>query len=234
MAVTRRDVARSDGRGLEPASVPAARPIRPHRSHPLHLRLLDIVGAVVGMIVLSPVVLLAAAAMRLTSPGGALFHQVRLGQGGRAFRCYKLRTMYVDAPDRLDELLRQPTYRRQWHSNRKLVEDPRVTSVGRVVRSLDLDEVPQLWNVLKGDMSLVGPRPVPKQEILLYGSAADTVLSVKPGMTGLWQVSGRNRLSYGERVELDLRYVKTRSLLTNLRLVGKTILLILLRRNGAT
>lgn len=206
----------------------------PPGGHPLALRTLDVAGALVGLVTLAPLILIAAIAIRVTSPGPAFFFQVRAGLNGRAFRCWKLRTMYQDAPDRLADLLEQPAFQAQWATQRKLSDDPRVTPVGRVLRSLDMDELPQLWNVLRGHMSLVGPRPVPHEETSLSGSAAGRILSVKPGMTGLWQVSGRNTVSRQERTRLDLQYVETRGLVTNLRLIAKTILLIALRRNGGT
>jgi exopolysaccharide production protein ExoY len=203
------------------------------RSRRLPIRALDIVGATVGLALLWPVLLVVWLAIRLTSPGPALFRQVRVGRDGVPFTCLKFRSMHHDAAERLDLLLEHPSVRSEWSANQKLRFDPRVTSVGRVIRRFDLDELPQLWNVLRGEMSLVGPRPVLIDEAERYGNRLSVVLTVKPGMTGLWQVSGRNELSYDQRVEIDTCYVAVQSLGVDLALIARTVWLILTRQNGA-
>lgn len=183
-------------------------------------RLLDVSLALVGLLVSSPILLLATTAILVTSPGPILYRHERCGRGGQTFACLKLRTMVADA----DRLLEQDStlaaaYRREY----KLADDPRVTVVGRILRRTSIDELPQLWNVVLGDMSLVGPRPVTRDEYeSMYGQAAATVFSIRPGVTGLWQVSGRSSLPYHQRVALDLHYVQTRSLRTDLKILAKT------------
>jgi lipopolysaccharide/colanic/teichoic acid biosynthesis glycosyltransferase len=198
------------------------------------LRLLDVTGALIGLVLAAPILAVAAVAVRGSSRGPVFFSQDRVGRDGRSFRCYKLRTMRSDAESQLAHLLDRQEYIEQWRRARKLDHDPRVTRVGRLLRSTDLDELPQLWNVLRGDMSLVGPRPVPDDEAEWYGSDLATVLSVRPGMTGMWQVGGRHQVSYEERIALDVRYVQRRGVSTNVRLVVRTVALIVSGRNGAS
>jgi len=198
------------------------------------LRPLDVLGAVIGLVAMAPVLVLAAVAIRLSSRGPVFYSQTRVGRHGRPFRCHKLRTMANDADRQLQHLLDQDDYVDQWRRARKLDDDPRVTGVGRFLRATDLDELPQLWNVLRGDMSLVGPRPVPDDEAERYGTDLATVLAVRPGMTGMWQVGGRHQVSYAERIALDVRYVTSRNVRTNIRLLFRTVVLIATRRNGAS
>ena len=169
-----------------------------------------------------PVLLALALAVRLGSPGPALFRQGRLGLGGRRFEVLKFRTMCRDAEAALSE---HPGLREAYlEHGYKLpsAADPRVTRLGRLLRRTSLDELPQLFNVLRGEMSLVGPRPVVPEEIVEYGADADVVLSVKPGITGLWQVSGRNDVGYPRRARLDVAYVTNWSLLLDLRVLSRT------------
>ena len=191
--------------------------------------LVDRVGAVLLLGVLSPVLLGVALCVRLTSPGPVLFRQVRVGRDGRAFRIFKFRSMYVDAEHRLAELR---------HLNEhdgvlfKMRDDPRVTPVGRRLRRLSLDELPQLLNVVTGQMSLVGPRPPLPAEVAAYADDVRRRLAVKPGMTGLWQVSGRSDLSWEEAVRLDLRYVENWSLSLDLVILLRTMTAVV-RSSGA-
>jgi lipopolysaccharide/colanic/teichoic acid biosynthesis glycosyltransferase len=164
--------------------------------------------------------------------GPGFFGHVRVGRHGRAFRCWKIRTMVPDADRALARVLQSdPEVAAQWAAERKLRRDPRITRIGRFLRRSSLDELPQLLNVLRGDMSLVGPRPVTFEEIDLYGASRGAYLSVRPGLTGLWQVSGRNSLSYEARVSLDERYVTTMGLLTDVRILART-LGVVFRRTG--
>ena len=199
-------------------------------------RMLDILFAFTGLVAVLPVLLLAMALVRFESHGPALFRQVRMGVNGRRFRLYKLRTMYHGNDDRdhreyVSRLIAGDGER--CRDVYKLVDDPRITRVGRVLRKWSIDELPQLWNVLKGDMSLVGPRPPLPHETELYRASAWGRLRVKPGITGLWQVSGRCELSFDEMVSLDVRYWQRWSLLSDLRILLKTPRTVLSRRGAA-
>lgn len=178
------------------------------------------VVAAAALIAVLPVLVTAAAAVRLTSPGPALFRQTRLGHGGRPFRLVKLRTMRLGAAEERDRLLALNEHDGVLF---KIRRDPRVTPVGRILRRLSLDEVPQLWNVVRGDMRLVGPRPALPEEVDRYEGLVSRRLLVKPGLTGLWQVSGRADLSWAEGVDLDLRYVDNRSPAADLAILCRTV-----------
>jgi len=195
-------------------------------------RTLDIVVAAVAIILLAPVGLAITLAIRLESPGPAIFRQKRLGLGGRPFRLWKYRSMRVDAEDILrdDPFL----YRRYLDNDYKLPpeEDPRVTSVGRFLRRTSLDELPQLFNVLLGDMSLVGPRPVVPDEIAHYGTETRVFQAVKPGLTGHWQVSGRSDVVYPERAQLDIDYINNWGLGRDLKILAGTVSAVLQRRGA--
>lgn len=170
-----------------------------------------------------PVVALACVLASLDG-GPALYGHVRIGRDGHRFTCWKIRSMHRDAGARLVALLAtDPVAARDWDINQKLDRDPRVTPLGRVLRRLSIDELPQLWNVLRGEMSLVGPRPVTETELTRYGARRRFYLACRPGMTGLWQVSGRNRLSYDDRVILDQRYAEGMGLVTDLSLLVRTV-----------
>ncbi|EAQ03050.1 probable glucosyltransferase [Pseudooceanicola batsensis HTCC2597] len=177
-------------------------------------RLFDLVLILVGLPVWLPLILIIALAARVLQGPGVFFAQQRVGRGGRMFRMWKFRTMVPGAEGQLPRLLMEEGRGREWARLTKLVDDPRVTAWGRMLRRFSLDELPQIWNVLCGEMSLVGPRPVPRAE---FGARYDAptaraYCAHRPGMSGLWQVSGRNALSYEERLRLDRRYDRTRSL----------------------
>jgi lipopolysaccharide/colanic/teichoic acid biosynthesis glycosyltransferase len=202
--------------------------LRPHAK-----RAMDIAGAVALLLLTAPVFLLLALLVRMD--GGRVFYaHERIGRHGQAFGCLKFRSMVMDADRRLAELLaRDPAARAEWEATRKLKNDPRVTWVGRFLRSSSLDELPQLINVLKGEMSLVGPRPVQAAELAaFYGAAAQHYMQVRPGITGPWQVSGRNDTSYAERVALDVGYVARPSLLNDIRILLRTPIAVLARRGA--
>ena len=193
--------------------------VGPPRRRLVAKALLDVtVGAVAGLVAL-PVIAGAALAVRLTSRGPAFFNQTRVGQDGKRFTMRKLRTMYVDADERLADLL---AHNEGAGVLFKMRRDPRVTPVGRVLRKYSLDELPQLWNVVRGDMSLVGPRPPLEHEVAAYEDQVHRRLHVKPGLTGLWQVSGRSDLDWDEAVRLDLRYVDNWSVAMDLMIMWKT------------
>jgi lipopolysaccharide/colanic/teichoic acid biosynthesis glycosyltransferase len=183
-------------------------------------RAFDLVVASLLLLVLSPMLLVVALLVQ-TTPGPVIFRQVRCGRGGRPFVCYKFRTMVSDAHERLQ---RDPHLRAAFAAGWKLHNDPRVTPVGRWMRKLSIDEVPQLVNVVRGEMSLVGPRPVQPDEFeQQYGPRGHVVFSIRPGITGLWQVSGRSAVDYSDRVALDLEYVQRRGFWYDLGLILKTI-----------
>ena len=190
-------------------------------------------GAAVLLVVLSPVLLAIAWSIWREDGAPVFFAHWRVGQKGRLFRCLKFRSMVRRADLVLAEVLeRDPVAKEEWARDHKLRRDPRVLRIGDFLRKSSLDELPQLLNVLRGEMHLVGPRPVVVQEIPRYGEHKRHYFAVKPGMTGLWQVSGRNNLTYAQRVALDARYVETRSLWMDLRILARTVR-VLVTRDGA-
>jgi Undecaprenyl-phosphate galactose phosphotransferase WbaP len=206
--------------------------ITPRGASAVAKRFFDIVGALLIGALFSPFILAVVAIIRL---GGqpVLFRHKRIGRHGRVFDCLKFRTMVPDAEHVLRDLLRNhPELRDEWTENHKLRHDPRVTLLGRFLRRTSLDELPQLWNVLRGEMSLVGPRPVVRAELLRYGRQVSTYLSVMPGLTGLWQVKGRSDTTYRRRVAMDKYYVRNRNLLMDAYIVAITAKVVL-RRAGA-
>lgn len=187
-------------------------------------RSIDIAGALIFFLLFGPLYLVVAVAV-LTGMGGSVhFWQNRVGQGGRAFRFYKFRSMVENSDAVLARhLAKDEAAREHWEKFQKLHEDPRITRVGRLIRKLSLDELPQFFNVLKGDMSLVGPRPCMVRQRALYGAHWKHYCQMRPGITGLWQVSGRNRLTYAERVALDTRYASEWSLWLDAKILARTV-----------
>ena len=180
------------------------------------------------LLVFSPLLLLVCALIWERDGGPVIFAHFRVGRNGRLFRCLKFRSMYRDSAQMLADLLRDdPAAQAEWARDQKLCNDPRITPVGRFLRKTSLDELPQLFNVLRGEMSLVGPRPITTDELDRYGRQRWHYLEVRPGITGLWQVSGRNDLSYEQRVVLDRRYVESRSLGLDLRILWRTVRVVL-------
>ncbi|MCA3422931.1 MAG: sugar transferase [Roseomonas sp.] len=200
---------------------------------PIAKRALDIIGAGLGLVLLSPFFLIVALMVRADG-GPAFFAHQRVGRGGKLFGCLKFRSMVIDSQARLEALLASdPAARAEWEATRKLKNDPRITRIGRFLRSTSLDELPQLINVLRGEMSLVGPRPVQVAEIdRYYGASAAHYMAVRPGITGLWQVSGRSETSYESRVALDVSYVSRPSMLTDLSILLRTPVAVLSRRGA--
>ncbi len=186
-------------------------------------RAFDIVGASLAIICLSPLLVTIAACASLSGES-PLFRHRRVGRGGVFFDCFKFRTMVTNADHVLQNLLRSDRQiNEEWLRDHKLRDDPRVTRFGRFLRRTSLDELPQLWNVLRGEMSLVGPRPIVPDELRRYGSKAATFLSARPGITGLWQISGRNNTDYRRRVALDVCYVRSRSVILDVYILVKTL-----------
>jgi lipopolysaccharide/colanic/teichoic acid biosynthesis glycosyltransferase len=192
-------------------------------------RAIDVVAALLSLVLLAPLLLLIVAGIKVSGRGPILFKQKRLGRGGRLFWCYKFRTM---VPDAEAQLARRRDLLAQFHENYKIKSDPRITRVGAFLRRTSLDELPQFWNVLRGDMSLIGPRPIVEPELGRYGVHASRLLTVKPGLGGIWQVSGRSDTSYAARVAMDVRYIESRSLGLDLKLLIQTALVVI-RGKGA-
>ena len=191
----------------------------------------DLAAATLMLAVLAPLMLLIAALVKLDG-GPVLFAHPRIGAGGRVFDCLKFRTMVVDSDAVLQRLLADPAVAREWASTQKLRYDPRVTRVGTVLRALSLDELPQLFNVLRLEMSLVGPRPIVRQEVAHYGDGIEYYYETRPGLTGLWQVSGRSDTSYAQRVRLDTWYVKNWTVWHDVVILAKTVPAVLTRKGA--
>jgi exopolysaccharide production protein ExoY len=189
-----------------------------------HKRIIDIILALVGIIVLSPLLVICFILTKVSSPGPAVFRHRRVGFNGSHFDCLKFRTMVTDAPERLRKLLESdPVAAAEWAASRKLRRDPRVTAVGTIFRKLSLDELPQLFNVLNGDMSIVGPRPITDEELERYSSSVTEYLACRPGITGLWQVSGRSTTTYDERVAHDTFYARNWSVVLDAKILIWTV-----------
>lgn len=189
----------------------------------VYKRGVDIVGSMILIAILSPLFALIAS-MLFLGGGNVIFQQERIGKDGFLFKCYKFRTMVSDADSLLNELLaNDANLRSEWVRTQKLSHDPRITKLGRFLRRTSLDELPQLFNVLRGDMSLVGPRPIVLNEIRRYGRAARWYLSVRPGMTGLWQVSRNAETDYPRRVAMDIYYVRNQSITLDILILMRTI-----------
>ncbi|RUO97871.1 sugar transferase [Hyphomicrobium sp.] len=187
-------------------------------------RVFDIAVASVALVLLSPLLLVIASAIKLLTGGDVIYRHRRVGMNGRLFNCLKFRTMVPNG----DEVLRwhiqnDPAAAEEWRMTRKLANDPRVTPLGYLLRKTSLDELPQLFNILRGDMSCVGPRPIVADELHFYGENASYYMKARPGITGLWQVSGRSLLSYQERVQYDVRYVREWSLRADMAILVRTI-----------
>lgn len=209
----------------EPSSLPAVEIIRNQsRSGRTLKRIGDIIFSLIVLTLGSPIFILIGILVKLSSPGSVFYIQKRVGRNYREFGCIKFRTMYKDADDLLPNLLEKyPLMRKEFEKDFKLRQDPRITKLGRFLRRSSLDELPQFFNVLKGEMSVVGPRPIVSNEIIKYSLFMEEVISVRPGLTGLWQVSGRNNLSYKKRVELDLFYARNRNFLLDLEIIILTL-----------
>ena len=205
-------------------------------------RFFDILFSLFILIVSAPLILVLILLVKISSDGPIFFGSVRLGQGGKVITCWKFRSMYRDAEERLSQILEAcPKCREEWQRFQKLKDDPRITPIGRFLRRTSLDEWPQFWNVLRGDLSVVGPRPLvlmgpPEQFSIeirgVYGKSAETILSVKPGLTGVWQISGRSNLSLEERVSLEEHYAQTRTLFRDMILLFKTVPALLFSRGA--
>jgi len=196
-------------------------------------RAVDIIISAFALCVTAPLLIVIWVVIRITSPGPAIFRHRRIGVGGEYFECFKFRTMVQNADQLLGTVLSEDEDLKEEHARmHKLRDDPRITPIGKFLRKTSLDEFPQFWNVLKGDMSIVGPRPIVDEEVTRYGNWLPLILLCRPGITGLWQVSGRNDTTYAERIALDRRYVLTHNLAADLSIMLRTPA-VMVKRNGA-
>jgi len=187
-------------------------------------RLLDLCLVIPAIIFLAPFMLMTIILIKLSDGGPAIYAQERIGFGGKTFKCMKFRSMVTNSQEVLEDILKNdPAAAAEWAEDQKLRNDPRITKIGNLLRKTSLDELPQLFNVLKNDMSIVGPRPIIQDEVKRYGRFFKDYTSVKPGITGLWQVSGRNDTTYAERVRMDRLYSKRNSVTGDIAIIAKTI-----------
>jgi exopolysaccharide biosynthesis polyprenyl glycosylphosphotransferase len=226
--------------GLPLVGVP---PLRLRSGTQAFKRAVDLVGATVALVLLAPVLAAIAIRIRLDSPGPVFYRHERIGRRGAPFELFKFRTMYVEdcrgpqyggarAEETFTQLMVDPARRAEFETTFKLQDDPRVTPLGRRLRRMSVDELPQLLNVVRGDLSLVGPRPVTQEELRRYGADAEELLTVRPGVTGYWQINGRSEIDYEERVRLDKAYLRSRSLTLDCVILAKTVR-VMLSRSGA-
>ena len=196
-------------------------------------RIFDVVISAIAIVALMPIMVVVAVLIKLQDGGKALYWQPRYGLDGETFNCFKLRSMVPNAKQELEALLaRDPDARAEWNATQKLTNDPRITRIGHFVRKTSIDELPQLFNVLRGDMSLVGPRPIVENEIAKYGEDFVHYCTVRPGLTGLWQIKGRSDTSYPERVAMDVEYVKTRSFWGDIAIAFMTVPAVLMSKGA--
>ena len=200
------------------------------RIYEISKRAIDIIGAGSGLLLLSPVIAIVACAVKFTSKGPVFFSQKRVGKNGELFDMYKFRSMVVNAEELKEKLAHQNEMSGPMF---KMKDDPRVTKVGKFIRKTSLDELPQLWNVLKGDMSLVGPRPSLPKEVAQFEKWMYKRLSVKPGLTCFWQVSGRNNIDFEDWMKLDIKYVDERNIWIDIKLIFKTVLVLFGDKNAS-
>lgn len=193
-------------------------------------RVIDLIFSFVSIIILSPLFLIISVLIKVSSKGPVFFVQERIGINGRKFKLYKFRSMVNNAEDLIASFT--PEQKKEWEENFKLVDDPRITKIGKFLRKTSLDELPQLINIFKGDMSFVGPRPIIDEELLWYGDQKEKLLTLKPGLTGWWAVNGRSNVPYPERCDLELYYVDHFSLYLDIVIIFRTIGAII-KKDGA-
>ncbi len=193
-------------------------------------RITDIVLGCVGLVLLSPVFLILAICIKIDSKGPVIFAHKRIGKNGKEFDMYKFRSMYENAEEMIEKFSEEQ--KREWQENFKLENDPRITKMGNFLRRTSLDELPQIVNIIKGDLSIIGPRPVIDEELEKYGKNKDKFLSITPGLTGYWQANGRSNTTYEERMQMELYYIDNQSLLLDIKIFFKTIVSVL-KKEGA-
>lgn len=188
-------------------------------------RLIDIIGSLIGIILLSPIYIIIAILIKFDSPGKIVFGHTRKGKGGKDIKVYKFRTMYSNANEIFESFTSEQ--KEEYYKNFKLDNDPRVTKLGGFLRKTSLDELPQLFNILKGDMTIIGPRPIVEKEISKYGDNAEKLFSVVPGLAGYWQANGRSDTTYEERVEMDMYYIDNMSFYLDVKILFQTAISVL-------
>lgn len=193
-------------------------------------RVFDVIMGLIGIIVLSPVIIVVALAVRIDSPGKVIFGHERIGKNGSKIKVYKFRSMYKNSQEIFENFT--PQQKKEYYINFKLDNDPRVTKVGDFLRRTSLDELPQLINIIRGDMSIVGPRPIVEKEIEKYGPYYNKFISVIPGLTGYWQANGRSDTTYDERVQMDMYYIDNRSFMLDIKVIFKTFISVI-KKEGA-
>ncbi|WP_349405603.1 sugar transferase [Clostridium perfringens] len=193
-------------------------------------RIFDFISSLIGLIIFFPIIIIIAVAIKLDSKGPIVFGHTRVGKDGKEMKVYKFRSMVKNAQEVFNNFTQEQ--KDEFNKNFKLENDPRITKVGKFLRKTSLDELPQLWNIIKGDMSVVGPRPIVKKEIIKYGDSFKKVFSVKPGLTGYWQANGRSDTTYEERVAMDLYYVDNRSLSLDFKIIIQTLVSVI-KKEGA-
>jgi exopolysaccharide production protein ExoY len=196
-------------------------------------RIFDLFISLITLFAFLPLFVFVILLLKLTDPGPVIFRHVRVGQGGRRFACLKFRSMVIDSDKVLKTLLESnPAARLEWERTQKLANDPRITTVGKFLRQSSLDELPQLINVIRGEMSLVGPRPVVPSEAARYGDKLGLYLQARPGITGIWQVSGRNDCGYDQRIEMDANYVRNWRLSADVAILLRTLGAVIARKGS--
>lgn len=193
-------------------------------------RILDVVLASIGLVALSPLFLLIGIIIKIDSRGPIFFAHDRIGKNGKPFKMYKFRTMHKNAQEMIKDFTEEQM--KEWKENYKLKDDPRITKVGNILRKTSLDELPQIWNIIKGDLSIIGPRPIVTDELKKYGENKEKFLSVTPGLTGYWQANGRSDTTYEERMEMELYYVDHISWKLDIKIFFKTIIAVI-KKEGA-
>lgn len=193
-------------------------------------RAFDLISSLIALIVFSPIFIIVAIAIRLDSDGDIVFGHTRIGKNGKPIKVYKFRTMVKNSKEVFNNFTEEQ--KREYYTNFKLDDDPRITKVGNLLRKTSLDELPQLFNIIKGDMSIVGPRPIVEKEIEKYGIYANKMFSVIPGLTGYWQANGRSDTTYNERVQMDMYYIDNRSIYFDIKIIIKTIISVI-KKEGA-
>lgn len=188
-------------------------------------RLIDIIGSLLGIVILSPIYIIIAILVKITSPGAIVFGHIRKGKNGKDIKVYKFRTMYSNASEIFEQFT--PEQKEEYYKNFKLDDDPRITKFGAFLRKTSLDELPQLFNILKGDMTIIGPRPIVEKEVAKYGDKAEKLFSVVPGLAGYWQANGRSDTTYEERVEMDMYYIDNMSFWLDVKIVFQTAISVL-------
>lgn len=193
-------------------------------------RIVDIILGCIGLVLLSPIFLILAICIKIDSKGPVIFAHKRIGKNGKEFNMYKFRSMYENAEEMIENFNEEQ--KREWQENFKLENDPRITKVGKFLRKTSLDELPQIVNIIKGDLSIVGPRPIVDEELEKYGENKEKFLSITPGLTGYWQANGRSNTTYEERMQMELYYIDNQSLWLDIKIFFKTIVSVL-KKEGA-